>query len=178
MSPHPGACPGSEPLVPGPCTVIPSSVWLRASCSSSAPAGGEPQQRPCPAGGRGQPAAAILGTLGHWPCRLLLILGSEQPASAGIKEKPCCWVPGGPGSGFSHLEPVEMKERVGARGFQAREQCHACPGLCQLTLPFRGRGAGTAVGRSMSRPLRGETKQPAGEFLAWHKVAKHQESND
>ena len=51
--PDPGACPGSEPLVPGPCTVIPSSLWLRASCSSSAPAGGEHRQRPWPSGWKG-----------------------------------------------------------------------------------------------------------------------------
>ena len=69
-------------------------------------------------GGR-QPEAAVLGTPGHRPCCLLLILGSEQAASPRIKGKPRCWVPGGPGSGFSPLEPAKMKERAGASGLQA-----------------------------------------------------------
>lgn len=68
---------------------------------------------------RGQQEAAG-GAGGTSGCCLPLILGSEQADSTGIKEKPCDWCPGRPGTSSSHLKPVEMK---------GQGRCQSLPGL-------------------------------------------------
>lgn len=144
LPPCPTAGPGPEPM---PCTAVPPSplFWnlpqpLSGSGLSPENLAGWAPHQPHLAeaqarlvvkgkGHMGLPSGGPWGT-GH--CRLLLILGST-----GIKGKPRCWVPRRSGSGFSHLEPVEMKG-------QGRCQRLPCPravlclpwAVAQLTLPF------------------------------------------
>lgn len=116
LEPSPPPHLGSEPLVFWPSIFIPSPLWPTATLSFS-PAlvgpenlgGVEPWQRPSLGQWKGLPEAAILGTLEHWPLLAAFDSGLRAGGLNGIKEKPHCQVPGGPGSIFSHLEPMEMK---------------------------------------------------------------------